>query len=43
MVTSKILNPTKIEENKRESRYIGFEGDMLIIFKFPFNFFASQV
>ena len=26
MVTSKILNPRKIEENKRESRNIGFEA-----------------
>ena len=29
MVTSKILNPRKIAENKRESRNIGFEADML--------------
>ena len=41
MVTSKILNPRKIEENKRESRNIGFEADMLIIFKFPYNFFFT--
>ena len=34
MVTSKILNPKKIVENKREWRNIGFEADMLIIFKF---------
>ena len=27
MVSSKILNPRKIEENKRESRNIGFEAD----------------
>ena len=30
-----------IEENKRESRNIGFEADMLIIFKFPYNFFFT--
>ena len=41
MVTSKILNPRKIEENERESRNIGFEADMLIIFKFPYNFFFT--
>ena len=38
MVTCKILNPRKIEENKKELRNIGFEADMLIIFKFPYNF-----
>ena len=41
MGTSKILNPRKIEENKRELRNIGFEADMLIIFKFPYNFFFT--
>ena len=40
MVTSKIL-PRKIEKNKRESRNIGFETEMLIIFKFPYNFFFT--
>ena len=35
MVTSKILNPRKIEENKRGSRNIGFEADILIIFQVP--------
>ena len=34
MVTSKILNPRKIEENKRKLRNIGFQADMLIVFKF---------
>ena len=29
--------------NKREARNIGFWADMLIIFKFPHNFFAPQV
>ena len=41
MVTSKILNPRKIEENKRGSRNIGFEADMLIVFKFPYNLFFT--
>ena len=29
--------------NKREARNIGFWADMLIIFKFPHNFFSPQV
>ena len=29
--------------NKREARNIGFWADVLIIFKFPHNFFSSQV
>ena len=41
VVTSKILNPRKIEENKRQSRNIGFEADLLIIFKFPHNVFFT--
>ena len=41
MFTSKILNPRKFEENKRKSRNIGLEADMLIIFKFPCNFFFT--
>ena len=41
MVTYKLLNPRKIEENKRESRNIGFEAEMLIIPKFPYNFFFT--
>ena len=38
-----LLNPRKIEENKRESRNIGFEADMLIIFKFPYNNFERAL
>ena len=41
MVTCKILNARKIEENKTESRNIGFEADILIIFKFSYNFFFT--
>ena len=42
MATSKNnTKPRKIEENKRESRNIGFEADMLIIFKFPYSFFFT--
>ena len=41
MVSSKVLNPRKIEENKRELRNIGFEADMLTIFKFCCNFFFT--
>ena len=41
MVTSKNTKPRKIEEKERESRNIGFEADMLIIFKFPYNFFFT--
>ena len=33
--------PRKIEENRKESRNIGFEADMLIILKFPYNFFFT--
>ena len=29
------MTPRKIEDNKTESRNIGFEAEMLIIFKFP--------
>ena len=36
VITSKILNPTK-----RKSRNLGFEADMLIIFKFPYIFFLN--
>ena len=43
MVTSKILNPRKIEENKRESRNIGFEADMLIISNSVTTSFSPQV
>ena len=41
----KLPKPRKIEENtgKRESRNIGFWADMLIISKFPHNFFSPQV
>ena len=42
MVTSKILNPRKMEENKRESSNIDLEAAMLIIFKFPYTFFLPQ-
>ena len=28
-----------MKESKRESRNIGFEADMLVIFKFQYNFF----
>ena len=42
MVTSKILNPRKSEENKRESKNISFEADMVIIFKFHYNFFFTK-
>ena len=35
------IKPRKIEENKRESRNIGFVTDMLITFKFPYNFFFT--
>ena len=41
MVTSKIVNPRKIEENKRDLRNIGFQADMLIVFKFPYKFFST--
>ena len=41
VVTSKIL---KFEENKRESRNIGFENDMkMIILKCPYNFFFTTI
>ena len=36
-----ILNPRRIEEIKRESRNTGFEADMLIILKSPYNFFFT--
>ena len=41
MVTFKILNPRKIEENKTESRSIALEADILINYKFPYNFFFT--
>ena len=37
MITSKKPKPRKIEENKRKSRNIGLEADMLITFKFFFT------
>ena len=33
MFTNKILNPRKIDENKRESRNIGFEADIVDYFQ----------
>ena len=36
MVTSKILE--RLKKDKRESRNIDLVADMLIIFKFPYNF-----
>ena len=41
MFTSKILNPERLKKDKRESRNIGVVADMLIIFKFPYNFFYT--
>ena len=41
MVTNNILNPRKIEGNKRQSRNIGFEADLLIILKFPYDVFFT--
>ena len=41
MVTSKILNPERLKKGKTESRKIGLMADMLIIFKFAYNFFHT--
>ena len=43
MVTIKILNARKIEENKTESRNTGFEADALISSNSLSTSFLSQV